>query len=80
MNETYSTISRIQNEILAVLPRSGNGLNVANLKQATKTGRTRPVLKEDWNRQFEIALTGLLIRGKVGWKARLLTREEEHTK
>ena len=71
MNE-ISTIKRIQDEIVRLLPQYPDGLQLDSLKKSAITQRTRPESKEDWDRQFILGLTGLLIRKKIFWKGRLL--------
>lgn len=65
MAKTYSTIKRIQDEICALLTQSKKAMPVATIRVAVKTKRTRPAVKEDWDRQYALAVLGLLIRGKV---------------
>lgn len=66
---TQSTIHRIQKVIEGILPSFPKGINKQSLKDAVKNGHgeipIRPEHKENWDAQFDLAITGLLIRQRI---------------
>ena len=60
-----STVKRIQDAIENALLLHKDGMAINKVKQAVKTDDTRAEHRESWDRQFQMALLGLIVRNRI---------------
>lgn len=60
-----STVKRIQDAIENALLLHKDGMTISKVKRAVMTDETRADRSESWDRQFQMALLGLIVRNRI---------------